>query len=162
MARWTSDGLFFTQSRLEHASLLWQFVFCKESHLEATNAEHVVLEIDDCLVRFEHVQSKEEVNVATLHDRERARKVEVGDLHLGGVYATQNLCGTYATRDTSEPPVEETHDATLFCALGAHCIDSSVNMRKCHRKGRTDSLLSAAVYKRFQWSSVNLHRDALM
>ena len=48
---------------------------------------------------------------ACLHNRERASQEQVGNLHLGAVNSPEDFGSTHSPSDTSEPLVNESHDA---------------------------------------------------
>ena len=56
-------------AHIEHASLLWEFVFSQEPDLPPANPEHVFLEIDARLMCPQHVETEQEIDVPSLLSR---------------------------------------------------------------------------------------------
>ena len=69
------------------------------------------------MVGLEHVEPEEEIDVAALHNGERAREVEVSDLQGSAMHAPENLGGPDTLRDPGKAAVYETHDTALFCSV---------------------------------------------
>ena len=85
-------------------------------------AEHefVVLQVDDGLVAFEHVETEEEVDVLTLHDGEGAGHGGFADGDGGRVNTAQDLGGTDTLGDARVAPVDQAHNPAGFGARGGH------------------------------------------
>lgn len=94
------------------AGHLGEFVFGEEGDLAALDAENALLEVDAGLVRLEHVEPEEKIDGTSLHDGEGAREVEVCELELGAVHASEDLRCPDALCDSGEAAVDESCETT--------------------------------------------------
>ena len=94
-----------------HTRLIWQLMLGEEADVAALYPQDVHLKVDTGLVGFEHVETKEEVDVAALNDGECASEEEVrADLHLGAMDTTEDTRGSDTLCNSAEAGVEQSHD----------------------------------------------------
>lgn len=81
----------------------------KEPDLPPLDAQAVLFEVDTSLMSLEHVEAEQKIDVSTLEDRETDRKVQVVELDLSRMNATQDFSRADTSSDAREPLVEKAH-----------------------------------------------------
>lgn len=107
------------------------FVLSKEGHLDAFEAERIFLQVDLCAVAFEHVESKEQIDVLAFHDSEGAGHNSTANLNLGMVHTSQDSRRANTFGDSRIPSIDQSHDATLVSTARRHdgCLRTRVDKR---------------------------------
>lgn len=104
--------------------------------------QSALFEVDTRLVAPEHVQTQEQVDVFSFHDRERARQEHLSDFDLRGVDPTKNVGGADPLGDTTVATINEAHDVACDGAFRGH-----------------DGHLRTGVDEGVQFVAVDLHGD---
>ena len=94
-----------------------QLVLCEERDFPALDPETVLFQIDASLMSFEHVETEEEIDIASLEHRKSDRKEQVFKPDLRAVNSTEDLGGSDTACNTLEAFIHEPHDTTLFCTI---------------------------------------------
>jgi hypothetical protein len=96
-------------------------MFREELDLAILDSKDVLLQIDACLVSFQHIQAEQEVNVPALSDRKsvthtrdiaiekmylhngkRAGQMKIRQLELCAVHSSEDFGGTYSASNSGK------------------------------------------------------------